>query len=58
MCMLKPKFLNVDLEFVAGYELTAKEQLSQFSLQAKTLKRLAELDATLAVTYYRGVESD
>ena len=44
--------------FDVGYELTAKERHSQFSLRAKTLKHLVEWDATLAVTYYRGEESD
>jgi len=39
--------------FDVGYNLRASERLSRFTLRADTLKRVADLGATLAVSYYR-----
>lgn len=41
-------------EFNVGYELRSSERSSHFSLRPDTLERIAELGATLTVTYYRG----
>ena len=39
-------------EFNVGFELRSSERISEFSLQPKTLKRISQLGAGLAVTYY------
>jgi hypothetical protein len=41
-------------EFDIGYELRPSERSSRFTLRTDTLKRVAELGASLAVSYYRG----
>jgi hypothetical protein len=41
-------------EFNVGYELRPSERYSCFSLRPDTLERIAELGASLVVTYYRG----
>ncbi len=41
-------------EFDVGYDLRPSERSSRFTLRSDTLKRLANLGATLAVSYYRG----
>lgn len=47
-----------DKVFDVGYELRATEKCSRFKLRPDTLKRVAELGAELAVTYYRGEEQN
>ena len=44
--------------FDVGYQLRASERSSHFSLRPKTLARVSDLGATLAVTYYRGDTND
>ena len=45
-------------EFNVGYELRASELFSQFRLRPDTLHRVANLGATLAVTYYRSDDAE
>jgi hypothetical protein len=45
-------------EFDIGYELRPGERASRFTLRSDTLERVAELGASLAVSYYRGDSHD
>lgn len=45
-----------DKVFDIGYELQATEKRSRFELRSDTLERVAQLGASLAVTYYHGGE--
>jgi hypothetical protein len=40
-------------EFDVGYELWPGERVSRFTLRTDTLKRMAGLGASVAVSYYR-----
>ena len=44
--------------FDVGYSLRPSERSSHFSLRADTLSRVSGLEASLAVTYYRGDTND
>lgn len=45
-------------EFDVGYELRPSERSSRFTLRSDTLERVAELGASMAVSYYRGGTND
>jgi hypothetical protein len=45
-------------EFDIGYELRPSERSSRFTVRTDTLKRVAELGASLAVSYYRGATNE
>ncbi len=45
-------------EFDVGYELRPSERSSRFTLRSDTLERVAELGASMAVSYYRGDTND
>jgi hypothetical protein len=44
--------------FDVGYELRSTERYSRFTLRSDTLQRVVKLSASLAVTYYRGDETE